>query len=619
MNSELKVFKVADGGGLYLFKFVRRGSEFHIAVDGGNTIISELLAQLTGNNDNPGKAIKKLSRHETVVEQVIYHYTSNTSEDRFLKWITKVKAVFEKYGTFHDPLIISRNFRNRMKSVTGTVSFPMTLRDHENHEERRQYEFNVTTKSVYGEGIPVKAMPSFLEHEDSPLALASIPSKFNYLSYEKGKVGFCDKMDFDIKHFELSRQTTKPSKVIRSVAEIDWIGVVVTLPSGTRQEFFNIGSFDHYVKDIGIEKLHESSVSHLLPLEDFKYLVEKARDRAMELLATELKPVNYNILQTRDIDKIYGIEKADKNTGILNNSCMAAHNRGQYTCAKQTGFFNDLNGVSIIYALNNQKQLLGRALVWRAFRRHKITKKFTVPITFVDRAYGTEDFAAAVREWATKKNYWWRSSSVAGSLTIRNKDGDEITEFITIETKLGLGEVSRHVPYFDTLKYFNVVSKSKNFARLQLSSFEMEDSQAMGGTNGGILVVKCKNCGYITVKKRIVSAVGETYDNSVHACVGCTIRYRNSMFIKSDEDVKLSFSSHGTPLMPRIEQAGRLVTVTIDGKEVKFDAADSNGIRQFFLKHTKQEPKPKNNSRHYRTGMRYGNPFAEVLADEGEW
>jgi hypothetical protein len=592
---EVKVFKAKKGGEFFL-SFEKQNQSFVLRTIDEHLGIRELFRHIFPSTEASDKAILKI--HNGTMPSVgmklihVPQTSAGHSDEKYNEWRGNMMRLFERKGTLHDPVIMKGAIKSRMRNITGMTSFSMNLKDYRNEDEKIEVSFSfqvVAKHSIYAD---YDTRFGGQDHPDHPVARDNDPvmicipvDKFNYLSYDKGQLGFCSNKEVNRDHFNLPRQATKMSKIIRdlfmvydarAVAHHSQLFHTYNLHNAEVYQDGNTSVFDNRMEGVSAK--------------DIEYYLQKGMERLWELLISEFKPKEYTIRTTKNIDKIYGTPKADSGSGSLSNSCMAEHNRSSYSCARQANFYDNLSGVRIVYALDKNKHLLGRALLWDGFRRDKDKKSYTTKFTFLDRIYGSEDFISAVREWAAKKDYWWRLDQSAGSIVLTNKDDEQELYYKSAISKLGYGEVHRNIPYFDTLKYFNVLSKSKNYAILQLSSEEEKYSQRMSGTDAGILVVRCEHCGIILVKNLRTDAYYDGH-NRKRACVHCSTVYGHSAYIKSEADVKLSFHSKGYRKMPALIQDGRLVSVKIDGKEVAFDTEDSQGIKNFFRSKAKKGKK----------------------------
>jgi len=553
----------------------------------GNNYMEFWLARILGKDNIDVFMKKMLGNREYDLENshLAISAMSMLTED-YKMWVNKFIKAFSKYGSFHDPLWIDKSIDLRRSALNKTCAFSLKLNDHNGSDTKKEYRFNFEFQKTI----------SALQAQQSEgvlfdvLALQSIPNKFNYITLEDG-IKFCDKMETNHDYWNLNKQSTKPSKIVQQLFNIkafsvfgeteheDLLGRII---SSTDFEKQKRKSKREFMRD------YDSSSEFNLTYEQLNYYMDKGAARLWEIIAGQLLPREYDLKETTDIESIYGTPSAPSGIGTLGNSCMNKENRRSYTCANQSKFYNNLTGVSVMYAVEDEK-LIGRALMWKALKQNKLTSEYTDEFTFVDRIYGSEDFIYSIRNWAKKKGYYWRKSQSAGSyeLTNGNNNDDPVTHYKTLVSKLSFGKVNRKVPYFDTFKHFSVISKSKNYAKLQLSSIEVPGSEHSPGTGAQAIISRCSNCNIISVKSRQIYAHIESGDSEL-ACEFCTNKWHNEYYFKNKKDVRLTFNSKGENIMPKIDQAGKLVTVEINGKKVLFDINDQKGIREFFEKKTKK-------------------------------
>jgi hypothetical protein len=474
--------------------------------------------------------------------------------------------------------------------------FKMNLIDHNNHSEKREYKFRIHTIAM-GQSVSEN-----IGHRDDGTSIYSYTlqahgDKFEYLDYKDGKVVFGKLKDVNGAAELQAFQYTKASKVIRDLITPAHVEVFSQKSGGEEYRVFNGGDYlgwkYEYVQ--GLERWYIEGQRGGISIDVIKEIVGKGLDRMYELAAAELKPTQYDIKVTSNIEKIYRTETSHRKTGTLGSSCMAAHNYDSYVCAKQSDLYDYLPGVKIIYATAQDGKLIGRALLWENMEFTESKRKFT----FLDRIYGTEEFIKAAKEWAAEKGYWWKVVQSFSDNTIRNANGDKETMFVTPTMKLPKGKIDRQIPYFDSMKYARVLSKSKAYATIQLASYEKDGFDVIQTTKGYPMVKVCSKCGKILTRSDVRDSVVKQKKPLVYheenVCKYCSIPYQGNWFEKSDHDVRLSFSSSGVKLVPAIVADERVAEVEVSGKKVIFDVTDYEGIERYFKQFTKAKkaPKPK--------------------------
>ena len=578
---ELKVFRLKNEA-IVLLGFEWEGGGFCIRVLDNDLTMRDVTDMMFKTPELAARAMKRTVPGCGEVSMGSRIILSPPSVERndvgFKNWKKKIFSVFERRSqVMTEPTVVDSSVIHRCRTVSGQFQFTMTLPNYQDdgQGERVPVSFNLTAFTKFDANIGYDTRHSIPPAHQNVSVIPSIPDKFNYLSYEDGKITFCDRKDFLVTNYDLPRQSTKPSKVIPHLFSIG--EAHISLNGRDILGTYALSTLEH--RDDG-KLLKDTACTTDLSIKWMQYYILKGRERLWEIINSEFKPKDYDLKVTTNINKIYGTPNAEKGNGTLGGSCMAAHNVSSYNCAQNPDFYNQLKGVKIIYALDDKGGLYGRALVWKGKGLNPETKKMQ-DMTFIDRIYGSEDFITAVRQWGAEKGYWWRLDQSAGSITLTNKDSVKIDVFESEVSKLSFGDVNRRVPYFDTLKYFTVISKSKNYASLKMTSQAYNDSQKTSGTDAAIIIVKCEHCGIILVKNKRVSAWKDA-SQTVEACVHCAVTFGGKAFIKSDGDVRLTFSSSGHKVMPKLMQPTRLVTINIDGKEVRFDSDDSQGIKNFF-------------------------------------
>lgn len=168
--------------------------------------------------------------------------------------------------------------------------------------------------------------------------------------------------------------------------------------------------------------------------------------REIELFSTLFRNVsdranfNLHVVNGEEIRKFYHYEYYASDNGSLGASCMRYDG-----CQKYMDLYVDNpEVVSMLAMLNDDDELIGRALLWN-YNGYKI----------MDRIYTVNDekYSFYFKEWGTKNNYLFKSGQNWFDTLNFEKIGDKKQE-LKIDIKLNNFEY-RYYPYMDTFKFFN--------------------------------------------------------------------------------------------------------------------------------------------------------------------
>ena len=173
----------------------------------------------------------------------------------------------------------------------------------------------------------------------------------------------------------------------------------------------------------------------------FSYLPYLPDDHIIEKIQNHLRSKytftgQIQVVEGDDIKKWYYGSRYASNQGTLNDSCMR-HN----SCQDYFEIYTiNPKKVKMIIALNDEQQLIGRALLW-----HTDDDFF-----FCDRIYGLDITVEAIKTYA-KNNFgaYVKESQSYSCNNLVSTTGEIVEKDITVT----LSNPQNHFPYMDTLKY----------------------------------------------------------------------------------------------------------------------------------------------------------------------
>jgi hypothetical protein len=151
--------------------------------------------------------------------------------------------------------------------------------------------------------------------------------------------------------------------------------------------------------------------------------------------------VNIEHVKGDDIQKwYYGGKYAETETGTLSSSCM----RGR----RQQEFFDiytkNPDKIEMIIALNQDRQLIGRALLWRLDYANGYGNNM-----FMDRIYGNDVIIEKFKQYAKENMYWYKYEQTYNSVRMYAPD-DTIQD---ADFHVTLDNTDRELyPYMDTMQ-----------------------------------------------------------------------------------------------------------------------------------------------------------------------
>jgi len=145
-----------------------------------------------------------------------------------------------------------------------------------------------------------------------------------------------------------------------------------------------------------------------------------------------------------DIEKVYNME--------MPGSCMVG--RGEFYRDLKNSFKDNLK---IAVMINNNSELLGRALLWGNVE--VVGENKTIKV--MDRIYSRDNSAAelAFKKWAKKHGYYYKAEqSYSNLIDFINPEGELETLKVKVTGKYELNDYD-YLPYLDTFRFF----KNKSF------------------------------------------------------------------------------------------------------------------------------------------------------------
>lgn len=177
----------------------------------------------------------------------------------------------------------------------------------------------------------------------------------------------------------------------------------------------------------------------------FKNISSKEVEKFSNLFRSQaLKPVfTFEVVSGQTIKEYYHYESYARNEGTLGASCMK-HSGCQPFLSVYT---ENKDVISMLVMLNEDNQLMGRALLWN-LEEHKI----------MDRIYTTcdENLLFYFKQWATKNGYLFKSEQNWYNTLFFESIGTE-RQLLKLEVKLK-GGTFRQYPYVDTFKFLDSVT-----------------------------------------------------------------------------------------------------------------------------------------------------------------
>jgi hypothetical protein len=148
----------------------------------------------------------------------------------------------------------------------------------------------------------------------------------------------------------------------------------------------------------------------------------------------------------RDIVKWYNERKYAPGGGSLNNSCMR-HEQ----CESYTQMYADHPNCSLAIMVNDDGQLVARALVWRGVKAKNQNTRKVRTITFMDRVYTQLDhYAPLMTAWAASVGYFYKEVQDSSSTNqLVSPQGKAYRFHLSLPSEVE--EKLDYYPYMDTL------------------------------------------------------------------------------------------------------------------------------------------------------------------------
>lgn len=209
-------------------------------------------------------------------------------------------------------------------------------------------------------------------------------------------------------------------------------------------------------------------------------------NRLNELVSLHVKGAEYMDIQISDkIGEIYNLPTAH-HTGTLDDSCM--RREADYECSNYAGTY-DLFGenVSIAYVVNDDGELVARALLWH----NVISEDGNIEFNFMDRVYGSENAIKFFIDWAMENGYYVKEQQRYGYPTLVNADGDEIPHYTLQINHLERSDIPG-TPFIDTFEFINFYHNRTVLSTNKISG----DYLGCHSCDGNVSCI-CENCGEV--------------------------------------------------------------------------------------------------------------------------
>jgi hypothetical protein len=202
-------------------------------------------------------------------------------------------------------------------------------------------------------------------------------------------------------------------------------------------------------------------------------VIARGRARALEILSASATEICFDLMISDKPSSIYIMRESGKiNTGSLGSSCM------RHMAPKHFEIYD--NNCKILYSVDDEGGLIGRALLWVDAIKDNGDR-----FKYVDRIYGSDQFVEFVKNWAEENGYFHKCYQTYDDATLT--DGTSYIDKFSFSCKVKSNVKYAVYPYLDTLKW---ISKNKLF------SFKNERVERKADCTGG---------GYSQVYQRRVS------------------------------------------------------------------------------------------------------------------
>jgi hypothetical protein len=174
----------------------------------------------------------------------------------------------------------------------------------------------------------------------------------------------------------------------------------------------------------------------------FKDIPSREVEKFSNLYRAEVRnfKTTIKVVEGVDIIKYYSIDSYVSERGSLGASCMK-HD----SCQDYFGIYTENNNkVKLLVMLNDDGELIGRALLWNLDDMKIMDRIYTI---------SDEDFAFKFKKWATDNDYLYKSEqNWYNTLFFENLNTQK--KELRIDVKLDNSQF-RNYPYVDTFKFLN--------------------------------------------------------------------------------------------------------------------------------------------------------------------
>lgn len=213
----------------------------------------------------------------------------------------------------------------------------------------------------------------------------------------------------------------------------------------------------------------------------FPYLNESEISDTVNKYRKKTKGDYYDdIVVTRDIDEVYNLYHYS--SGTIGSSCMRG--KGHY--------YDDLQRtetISIAYIINDEEEVLGRALLWEAKDLHGESYKL------MDRVYyHNEQSLRSLLQWGRDNGYCVKEEQNFSNSNFVTPDGMILDKAFKVMLDSSLDEA----PYMDTFKYYGFKDYDENTPCLYTREIKGKDLLLLDSTDGTVNnnsnLVCCDHC-----------------------------------------------------------------------------------------------------------------------------
>jgi hypothetical protein len=147
---------------------------------------------------------------------------------------------------------------------------------------------------------------------------------------------------------------------------------------------------------------------------------------------------SFSVIKGDEIKKYYNWRSYASERGSLGISCMRYDN-----CQEFFDVYTKCDKVSLLVMLNDDKSLMGRALLWQTPDRKIMDRIYTI---------NDDSLTFHFKKWATENDYWYKSEQNWYNTLQFEQLGKEKVE---LNLSIGVDEF-KYYPYMDTFKFIDV-------------------------------------------------------------------------------------------------------------------------------------------------------------------